>query len=400
MNSKVKLITKIVLLLAMFSSMADMLVTPAFEQIASSFPEISSSVYNLFLTGPMITYTVATILTGVLAWRISKKHLLVGSYILFAVSAGGGAFIPEMGYMIAMRLVAGFAYGISATAAMALIVELIVDETERSKMMGAMNSVSAAIGVALSLVGGFIVTGTGNWRPVFIPYWFSVVILVLIIAFIPRTAPEGRGKSETDKTKQDKFPTKKLLPILLSFAAVGALYFISLYYVSFYVDETGMGDAGTAGVLSSVGTASGFLAGLTFSQMYAKVGRVTPTVSIFIIALGFLGLAFPTNIWLVGVMYFLLGFGYITLNSYYFMHSSMIVPPGVMTITMGILSAVMNIGGFVSAYLYDAYGMVFNAESTASRFLYIAITLAVGGVISIILAIRSRTKTDMPEMAE
>jgi small-conductance mechanosensitive channel len=62
-----------------------------------------------------------------------------------------------------------------------------------------------------------------------------------------------------------------------------------------------------------------------------------------------------------------------------------------MTLSIAILTASMNIGGFLSPFFFDAYQSIFQLKTVASTCLYIGITLAVGATISIILAIRSRS---------
>jgi MFS family permease len=376
---------KVVILLAFFAQMGETLLAPAMNDIASSFPDISSALFNLFLTGPAISCVIGTLLCGILVRFISKKTILVCSYILFTIVTSGGALVDNMLYMVTMRLLGGLAYGASGTVIMGLIAELFADESERSFMMGATGSAGAAYGVILSLVGGYL--AARNWHYAFYPYLFGIPILILIIIFVPRTPPEG--KADGQSAEKEKLPLKKLVPIVLAFATYGALFFISLYYVSFYLAETNLGDASVAGIIASVGTASGFLAGLVFAFVYMHLKKLTPAVCFLLSALFFIIIAFPSNIWILGIMTFVGNFAYITLNSYYFMHSSMIVPPGVMTLTMAILTAAMNIGGFFSAYIFDTYKAVLRLETVASVYLYIGITLAIGAVISVILAVRS-----------
>jgi MFS family permease len=382
------LLVKVALLLAFFAQMGEGLLGPAMNEIASSFP--GSTLFNLFLTGPAITCVIGTLLCGFLVRFVSKKTMLVWSYILYTAVTSGGALVDNMTYMVTMRLLSGLAYGASGTVIMGLIAELYADESERSFMMGATNSAGAAYGVILALVGGYL--AAQDWHYAFYPYLFGVPILILIIIFIPHTPPEGGKASGGQSDEKDKLPLKKLLPIVLAFGVYGALFFISLYYVSFYLAETDLGDASIAGIIASVGTASGFLAGLVFTFVYTRLRKATPAICFLLSALFFIVLAFPSNIWVVGAMNFIGNFAFITLSSYYFMHSSMIVPPGVMTLTMAILTAAMSIGGFFSAYIFDAYQAIFRLETVASVYLCVGITIAIGAVISIILAVKSRNE--------
>jgi MFS family permease len=384
---------KLVVLLIGFASMSDALLTPAFDSIFADFPDVNPNLLNLFLTGGMITSLIGTLLCGVLARYIGKKFLLIAAYILFIVSAGGGGLVGNIYYLVTMRLAVGFAYGISATAMMGLTVELFKSESERSMMIGLGSTVMSVIGAILALLGGYLTLK--SWHFAYYPNLFAVPILFLIGIFIPSTPPEGKNIS-TETAPADKLPVKKIAPMVIAFTLVGALYFMCLYYVSFYLDETGLGDAGVAGIIASLGSVSGIVAGITFSFLYMKLKKASPPVYILLIAGGFLLMAFPVNIWLVGAAICLCSFAYISLCSYYYMHASIIVPPGVITLTMAILGAAMSVGGFLSPFFFDGYKTIFHAETVASTYLYIGITLALGGLISVVLAIRAKNDPDIP----
>ena len=152
MNSKRSLL-KLTILLSFFGLMADVAITPAMESIFASFPNAKPYLHNMFLTGPMFTCCLGTLICGVLARHISKYTLLIMSYILFIIGAAGGALIDSFIYMVSMRLVAGFAYGAISSATLGLIAELFAEEAERSFMMGGLNSASAAIGIVMSFIG-------------------------------------------------------------------------------------------------------------------------------------------------------------------------------------------------------------------------------------------------------
>jgi predicted MFS family arabinose efflux permease len=129
---------------------------------------------------------------------------------------------------------------------------------------------------------------------------------------------------------------------------------------------------------------------MLFSPIYMRLKRATPIIAFLTAAIAYMILAFPSNIWIVGGMCVLAGAANGLAMSYYYMHASMIVPPGVISLAMGIVNAVIGLGGFLSAYLLELYKVVFKSPTIAPTFLYVGITLAIGGLISLILSIRSR----------
>ncbi|MCR4436368.1 MAG: MFS transporter [Clostridiales bacterium] len=383
---KNNLLTKITVVLLTFALMGDMVVIPAAGGIFTTFYDANPALLNFILTGPMLISVAASFLCGFLARTISKKYLLIGGYVLFIVAACGGALIDNIYYVVTMRAIAGFTYGIVGTAATGLIAEIFLDEKVRSFMMGAYNAAMSAVGVILSLISGFL--AVGNWHNSFYIYLAAIPILIMAIAFLPKTPPEGKASADAS-ANTDRLPLGKFLPVAAAFLLLSALYYIVVYFIAIYVEEMKLGDASTAGIFGSASTVGSFVACMLFSVIYMRLKRATPIVVFLVMAAAYIVMAFPSNIWVVGIMCLLSGAAYGLGMSYYFMHSSMIVPAGVMSLAMGIINAVIGLGGFFSSYALELYKGVFHAETMAPTFMYIGITLAIGGILSIILTIRA-----------
>lgn len=384
---KNKLMAKLTILLIGFAVMGDMVVIPAVGGIFGSFPDADPMFISLFLTGPLFFTLIGSILCGIMARYISKKYLLIGSYLLFIVAACGGALVDNMTYIVTMRLLVGLTYGFTPTAAMGLIAEVFSEEKERSTMMGSYNASTAVWGVLMSLAGGYL--AVSDWHLSYYVYLVSIPILVTIFAFVPKTPPEGKQSPDGAEAAKERLPYGKFIPIALAFLFINIFYSVIMYYIAIYVEETGLGDASVAGVMSSAGTVGIFLAGLLFSVIYLRVKRGTPIIFFLVMAAAYIIMAFPTNVWVVGIMCVLAG-GAFGLNiSYYYMHVSMIVPPGVMSLAMGILGAALSIGGFLSSYALMGYQAALGVSTIAPTFLYIGLSLGVCGVISIILTARA-----------
>lgn len=387
---KSNLMTKITIVLLTFAIMGDMVVIPAAGGIFGTFYDASPVLLNFILTGPMLISVGASFLCGFLARSISKKNLIVSAYVLFIISACGGALIENIYYIVVMRAIAGFTYGIVGAAATGLIAEIFIEEKVRSSMMGIYNGMMSLCGVVMSLVSGFL--AVGSWKSSFYVYLAAIPILILAVFFLPKTPPEGISSEDASESK-DRLPLGKFVPVVLAFLTLSALYYIVVYYIAIYVEEMQLGDASTSGMLGSVATIGSFVACMFFSVIYMRIKRATPILIFFCTSIAYLVMAFPTNVWIVGIMSFLAGAAYGLAMSYYFMHASMIVPSGVMSIAMGIINAAIGLGGFLSSYILELYKAVLGVEIMAPTFLYIGITLAIGGVVSIILTIRARKET-------
>lgn len=383
-----KLLLKITFLFLNFVTMADMVVIPAAGGIFASFPDASPILQMLFLTGPLFPSVIGSLLCGYLAKHISKKYLMIGGYVIFIIGACGGALIDNIYYIVTMRMIVGISYGFVPTAGMGLIAEVFLDEKERSSMMGMYNAASTVLAVVMSLLAGFL--AVGNWHHSYYIYLASIPILIMIMAFIPKTPPEGKEASDGASSEKEGLPFVKFLPMVASFLFINIFYNIVLYYIAIYLEEVNLGSASVAGILTSAGSIGSFCFSLLFSTLYMRVKRGIPIIAYLVMALAYVFMAFPSNVWVVGIMCFLAGGAYGLSLGYYYMDASMILPPGVMSLGMGILGACLSLGGFLSSYALGLYKAVLHVDKIAPTFLYIGISLAIGGLLSIILTVRSR----------
>lgn len=375
--------------------MADLVVTPAAQGIFENFPDANPSLYSLFLTGPFFFSLLASLLCGFLARFISKKYLMIGSYILFILAACGGALVDNIYYLVVARLIVGFAYGLSLAANMGLLAEVFPDEKERSTMMGFSNATISVWGILIPLVSGYL--SVQNWHNVYFIYLVAIPILGMIVLFVPKTPPEGTQVTDDAQASKESLPLAKFIPVVVAFLFLNIFYNISMYYIVFYLTETGLGDSSTAGIVTALFVLGSFLVCMFFSPIYMRVKRGTPIFIFVLMGLGYVVLAFPSNIWIVGLMGLIIGASYGLGVSYYYMHASTIVPPSSISLGMGIIGAAMSLGGFLSSYFLSLYQLMLGVKTITPTFLYIGISLLIGGAISIFLAIRSQKKSGIVE---
>lgn len=167
--------------------MADMVIIPAGNGLYETFQ--NDAAVNFILSGPSFIMLFSAMLCGKLMQYLSKKKILVGAMVLFAVSAILGGAVENVYYVLAMRVLVGISMGFVNAAAMALIAEVYVDEDKRGTIMGIFNATMAGTGAVISLIAG--VFAVRSWNEVFKVYWIAVPVIVMMLFFIPMTPPEG-----------------------------------------------------------------------------------------------------------------------------------------------------------------------------------------------------------------
>ena len=130
--------------------MADMVIIPAGNGLYETFQ--NDAAVNFILSGPSFIMLFSAMLCGKLMQYLSKKKILIGAMILFAVSAILGGAVANVYYVLVMRILVGISMGFVNAAAMALIAEVYVDEDKRGTIMGIFNATMAGTGAVISLM--------------------------------------------------------------------------------------------------------------------------------------------------------------------------------------------------------------------------------------------------------
>lgn len=378
----------IALFLTNVAVMSDMVIIPAIANMYEVFGD-SINMVNFIISGPALIVVFSSLLCGKLMQYFSKKTLLIFSYGLFAVASILGVFIESALYMAVMRGLVGFAVGIVNVSAVSLIPEIFLDEKKRSTILGMYNSAMAAVGAVIGLIAGYF--AVVSWQFVFRVYWISVPVLVLIILFIPKTPPEAMAVNEDGSVTQ-----KESLP-LLSFGALtigmilfNIIYMVIYFQISVYVLENAIGNESVAGILSSLGTVGSAVACLAFGLTYTKFKRATIIPSYLAWALCFSLLYFKPTFAVAIVACTLMGAAYGNGFSYYFMRTTVIVPPSRISVAMGIITAANGIGMFLSSYFATTLQQWMGVETlTATMPVLIALS-GIGTCLSVFLTLRDK----------
>ena len=130
MNKRQTLCFLISLFLTNIAVMADMVIIPAANGLYETFE--NPAAINFILSGPSFIMLFSAMLCGKVMEYLSKKIILIGAMILFAVSAIFGGMIESVSYLLTMRVLVGISMGFVNAAAMALIAEIYVDEGKQA----------------------------------------------------------------------------------------------------------------------------------------------------------------------------------------------------------------------------------------------------------------------------
>lgn len=147
------------------------------------------------MTAYILASTVMMPVYGKMSDLIGRKSPLMAAILLFVAGSVIGALAPDMGWLIAARVVQGLGGGGLIILSQAIIAD-VVPARERGKYMGIIGAVFAVSSVAGPLIGGWL-TEEVDWRWTF---WLNVPLgaIALLAAITLLHLPKGATRPKVD----------------------------------------------------------------------------------------------------------------------------------------------------------------------------------------------------------
>lgn len=377
--------------------MADMVIIPAGNGLYETFQ--NDAAVNFILSGPSFIMLFSAMLCGKLMQYLSKKKILVGAMVLFAVSAILGGAVENVYYVLAMRVLVGISMGFVNAAAMALIAEVYVDEDKRGTIMGIFNATMAGTGAVISLIAG--VFAVRSWNEVFKVYWIAVPVIVMMLFFIPMTPPEGDQQAGEEEGSHTGNPyLMRQVMLMVSCFAYNLVYAVIYYQVSVLVAEQGYGNESIAALLSTLGTVGSCILCILFGTLYSKLKRATIIFGYAGLCISYLMLFLASSPVMAGIACTLCGASYGYGFSYFFLRCTVVVPKEKVSSSISMTTAIGGFGMFLSTYACTMLQKILGTTGIVSL-LPVAIAVSgIGAVLSVICTVMDKKNPSDLSMQE
>ena len=349
------MLLKLAVLSAFFLQMGVGTLSPALASIAAAFPNIPFTNILLVSTLPVLTSLPATIISGRLAGRIIKyKTLIIIGTVLFIAGGIAPYFTQSFNVILGFRAIVGIGYGIVMPLGAALVIALF-DGEEQAKMMGMGNVISNMGGILFQIMGG--IAASFMWRYAFLVHGIAIIILLLVLSLPepPKTLPRRANTA-----------VPKLPAAVWRFASAIFIIMMLLYpllmRMSTVIEVGNMGNAATAALVLTMFTVGGMISGFIFSRIIRVFKRNTVTFGLILLAVAMLCIAYGNNILFMYVAATLAGIGLCIISPYISLEIGKAVHPSLIPTATGIVLALMNVGGFMSQYFFDAVAGLFDCS--------------------------------------
>ena len=160
---------------------------------------LSDSNIEWITTTVLIGAVIGALSSGRLSDLLGRKKMIIVNAVIFIIGAVGCAFASRVNMLIAMRIVIGFAIGITS-----YVVPMYISELSPTRYRGALvtlNQLMITIGILVSYISDYALSNDAkpeSWRWMFLVGFFPALILLVGMFFLPESPRWliGKGRWE------------------------------------------------------------------------------------------------------------------------------------------------------------------------------------------------------------
>ena len=290
-----------------------------------------------------------------------------------------------------MRAVLGIGVGISQVVSTALVADNFSGE-EQQKVQGTLQA-SQMGGVAVMVFAGGWLADI-QWNYVFYVHIIAVLTLAAVVFVLPMQ--KVAVKKEASGEKQSVHLTKATwLWVVFMFAVFVAIQVYSIF-LSFLVQERGLGTAADAGLGLAFFAAGGVVMGLLYSRLVKASRNCSVAVGCLMLAVSYFIMAYAGNMILCHIGSLLLGMAVSVIVPGVMIYTGHTVDPFSVGMAISLVTCAQNFGQCVCAYIVNPLTTLFGSSSNVNFTAFILAGILSGAltVVMLIWGMR-RNKADV-----
>lgn len=262
-------------------------IAPVLPQIVQQL-ELSKTLGGYLVSAHYLTVALCSPVLGILADRLGRTNVLIGSLLAFSIAGIAGAWTTSFLPMLMTRALLGAATGGVAAASLGLLARMYPDEQARSQAIAYASTALTLANIVYPLMAGL--TGRENWQTAFYLYGLGIPLALLALLFLR----EGKVEPKTVKADAQKNLTQillrqpQVLRLLLTLGLTAATAFAAVIYLPLHLRAIlNTGTIANALVLASQAIGAALSSAFLVSRLHRRFG-VIRTISI---GLGLIALA-------------------------------------------------------------------------------------------------------------
>lgn len=361
-----------------------------------AFSSISPNLLIMVITLPFMVNMVFSILAGPIAKIISKKITTLAGIAIILLAGVVALFFgkTDFNYLLTSSALFGVGQGLLSTLTMALPADYFEGQ-ERASLMGLQSSFVNFGGMLLAFVAALL-SGI-DWIYAYLVTFAAVPIFIVVMANLPKKEPSkdiSEVSAETQVAQEKGKFSSFVIVVMIIDVIYGAFMFTFSANFSLYMTANALGTVTTAGLVQTIMSALGGIAGILYGRMFKTMKSQLPTLGMVITAIGMIQMVIFGGLVNVFIAAVLSGFALTCSIPTFFYNVSNNVSPSMATIALGILNGVGALAIFLSPNIVSAVTSIFMSEPTIEgKMIVSAVVLLALAVVSFFVFRKSDKKT-------
>lgn len=318
--------------------------TPLIADFMKAFPDASPTTIMQIASLPSLLIMIVAPVYGKLSQTKPKKGLLAFACACFLIGGVGPTFLNSIYPILALRALLGVGLGFI----MPMVSDLVTDfyeGHERETMMGLQSGIASLGGILFQMFGAYL--GKIN-----LSYCFYTYLVVIVIFGLTMVTLEEPPKRVAGPGAKAKLPGSTYISLFFFFLYF-MFWFTLITNTAVMVVGEGLGEAPSVGAILSTMTVGMLLGGFSLGSIMKVVKSQTMALGYLITSIGFAFAFYSSNLSMVYVGGFLMGYGLgVTVPAFWVKISTSVPPPVIgMGIALGVTA--MNLGNFLQPVIFE-----------------------------------------------
>ncbi len=345
-----------------------------------AFSGIAPNILIMVLTLPFMVNMAFSVLAGPIAKITSKKITMLVGIAIILIAGLVALFFGKTNftYLLTASALFGVGQGLLSTLTMALPADYFEGQ-ERASLMGLQSSFVNFGGMLIAFIGALL-SGI-DWIYAYLVAFVAVPIFIVVLVNLQNKQPAKEMSEVKEETQapQEKGKFSSFVIIVLAIDIIYAAFMFTFSAnFSLYMAANALGTVTTAGLVQTITSALGGIAGILYGKMFKGMKSQLATFSMVITSIGMIQLVIFGTLPSVFIAGILSGFGLTCAIPTFFYNVSNNVPPNLATIALGILNGVGAFAIFLSPNIVGAVTSIFMSEPTIEGKLIVSSVVLLG----------------------
>lgn len=348
--------------------------------LIKEFPDYSRSSIELLVSVSSIATTIMVGLNPFISRFLSEQVSVTVGLLMVGFAGVAPLGLSTYEEILIARILVGIGIGLLNTRAVSLIGERFTG-VQRSKLLGFRGSAETLGQTVLTIIAGQLLLI--SWNSSFLIYSVAFLVLFLYWVFVPKDEKLTLEKDLTAASNNHHLNKEQAKIIALHALLANILITVTvstIIRVPSMITELNIGTMLQANRIISIFMFAGFLSGIVFGQVMTYFKKNVIPLFLFLSAVGLLMIGLFSQIFLISIGAFIVGFALSICVAWVFNSLSNALPKEVLSTGNSIALFGSNLGAAITPFVLKLIGFI-NDDLRFSFIFQAVVLIAIAGLI-------------------